>query len=33
MDARVDNPLIPPLTIDKKNNLKFLSWQKQKIPN
>lgn len=31
MGARVDNPLIPPLTIDKKNNLKFQSWHKQKM--
>lgn len=28
MGVRVDNPLIPPLTIDKKNNLKFLIMAK-----
>lgn len=30
MGARVDNPLIPPLTIDNKNNLKFLIMAEQK---
>lgn len=30
MGARVDNPLIPPLTIDNKNNLKFKLMAEQK---
>lgn len=33
MGAGVDNPLIPPLTVDNKNNLKFKTWQNKKTPN